>query len=142
MPPKPMVSFPSTTREFPENEPMPVPPLRPRMKPPGSALPMPTRTVLGLPGGLIVPEDMKQLKQYCSESEDVSSPLVSAFEIRGRELVLYWRDLAPGQKIQVPLDLIARAPGRRGGLRERKKLAVPPCAGLGRPAAGGRAGRI
>ena len=52
-----------------------------------------TTAILGLPGGLTVPEDMKQLKQYIRTPEDGSRPLVSAFEIRGRELVLYWRDL-------------------------------------------------
>ncbi len=78
--------------------------------------------VLGLPGGLTVPEDMKQLKQYTRVPEDGSRPLVSAFEVRGRELVLYWRDLAPGQKIQVPLDLIARVPGEYSGPASRGYL--------------------
>ena len=35
--------------------------------------------ILGLPGGLTVPEDMKQLKQYTRVPEDGSRPLVSAF---------------------------------------------------------------
>ena len=78
--------------------------------------------VLGLPGGLTVPEDMKQLKQYTRVPEDGSRPLVSAFEVRGRELVLYWRDLAPGQKIDVPLDLIARVPGEYSGPASRGYL--------------------
>ncbi len=78
--------------------------------------------ILGLPGGMIVPEDMKQLKQYTRVPEDGSRPLVSAFEIRGRELVLYWRDLAPDQTIQVPLDLIARIPGEYSGPASRGYL--------------------
>jgi A-macroglobulin TED domain/Alpha-2-macroglobulin family len=78
--------------------------------------------ILGLPGGLTVPEDMKQLKQYTRVPEDGSRPLVSAFEIRGRELVLYWRDLAPDQTIQVPLDLIARIPGEYSGPASRGYL--------------------
>ncbi len=78
--------------------------------------------ILGLPGGLTVPEDMKQLKQYTRTPEDGSRPLVSAFEIRGRELVLYWRDLAPGQKIEVPLDLIGRVPGEYSGPASRGYL--------------------
>src|SRR5581483_12029428 len=61
--------------------------------------------VVGLPAGLDVPEDMKQLKDLAKSGD------VSAFEIQGRELVLYWRDLAPGKKIDVGLDLIARVPG-------------------------------
>jgi hypothetical protein len=78
--------------------------------------------VIGLPGGMTLPEDMKQLKLYCRQPEDGSRPLVSAFEVRGRELVLYWRDLAPGQKIQVPLDLIARVPGEYTGPASRGYL--------------------
>ena len=49
-------------------------------------------------------------------------PLVSAFEIRGRELVLYWRDLAPDQKIEVPIDLICRVPGEYSGPASRAYL--------------------
>jgi alpha-2-macroglobulin-like protein len=78
--------------------------------------------ILGLPGGLTIPEDMKQLKEYTRVPEDGSRPLVSAFEIRGRELVLYWRDLAPDQKIEVPLDLIARIPGEYSGPASRGYL--------------------
>jgi hypothetical protein len=78
--------------------------------------------VVGLPGGLIVPEDMKQLKEYVRLPEDGTRPLVSAFEVRGRELVLYWRDLAPGQKIEVPLDLVCRVPGEYSGPASRAYL--------------------
>ena len=78
--------------------------------------------VLGLPGGLTVPPDMKQLKLYTRLPEDGSRPLVDAFEIRGRELVLYWRDLAPGRKIAVPLDLVARVPGEYSGPASRGYL--------------------
>jgi anti-sigma factor RsiW len=78
--------------------------------------------IVGLPGGLIVPEDMKQLKEYARTPEDGSRPLVSAFEIRGRELVLYWRDLAPGQKIEVPIDLLCRLPGEYSGPASRAYL--------------------
>jgi hypothetical protein len=78
--------------------------------------------VVGLPGGLVVPEDMKQLKEYVRVPEDGSRPRVSAFEVRGRELVLYWRDLAPGQKIEVPLDLVCRVPGEYSGPASRAYL--------------------
>jgi anti-sigma factor RsiW len=78
--------------------------------------------ILGLPGGLTIPEDMKQLKEYTRVPEDGTRPLVSAFEIHGRELVLYWRDLAPEQTIQVPLDLIARIPGEYSGPASRGYL--------------------
>jgi anti-sigma factor RsiW len=78
--------------------------------------------ILGLPGGLTVPEDMKQLKDYVRQPNDGRRPLVSAFEIRGRELVLYWRDLAPDQKIDVPIDLICRVPGEYSGPASRAYL--------------------
>lgn len=78
--------------------------------------------ILGLPGGMTVPEDLKQLKEYIRLPEDGSRPLVGAFEIRGRELVLYWRDLAPNQKIEVPVDLICRVPGEYSGPASRAYL--------------------
>jgi hypothetical protein len=78
--------------------------------------------VVGLPGGLTIPEDLKQLKEYTRLPVDGSRPLVSAFEIRGRELVLYWRDLAPGQKIEVPVDLTCRVPGEYSGPASRAYL--------------------
>jgi hypothetical protein len=78
--------------------------------------------ILGLPGGLAVPEDMKQLKDYTRPSSDGTRPLVSAFEIRGRELVLYWRDLAPDQKIDLSIDLICRVPGDYSGPASRAYL--------------------
>jgi hypothetical protein len=82
-----------------------------------------TVAVIGLPGGLTVPEDMKQLKDHCRLRDDGTKPgRVSAFEIRGRELVLYWRDLAPDQKIEVPVDLICRVPGEYRGPASRAYL--------------------
>ncbi len=78
--------------------------------------------ILGLPGGLTVPEDMKQLKEYIRLPNDGQRPLLSAFELRGRELVLYWRDLAPDQKIDVPIDLICRIPGEYSGPASRAYL--------------------
>ena len=54
--------------------------------------------IVGLPGGLTVPEDLKQLKEYTRQPVDGGRPRVSAFEIRGRELILYWRDLGPRSK--------------------------------------------
>src|SRR5262249_865713 len=71
-----------------------------------------TVAIIGLPAGLTLPEDMKQLKDHARVREDGAKPgLISAWETRGRELILYWRDLAPRQKIEVPIDLSARVPG-------------------------------
>jgi hypothetical protein len=78
--------------------------------------------VVGLPAGLSLPEDLKQLKEYCRLPEDGKRPLVSAFEVRGRELVLYWRDLAKDQEVEVPIDLVARVPGVYRGPASRAYL--------------------
>ncbi len=51
-----------------------------------------------------------------------SKGLIGAWETRGRELILYWRDLAPKQKIEVPLDLICRVPGEYSGPASRAYL--------------------
>jgi alpha-2-macroglobulin-like protein len=82
-----------------------------------------TVAIIGLPAGLTLPEDMKQLKDHARLRENGTQPgLISAWEIRGRELVLYWRELAPNQKIEVPIDLIARVPGSYKGPASRAYL--------------------
>ena len=78
--------------------------------------------IIGLPGGLTIPEDMKQLKEYAKIPEDGSRPLIAAFEVRGRDLVLYWRDLKGGQEIEVPIDLVCRVPGEYTGPASRAYL--------------------
>jgi hypothetical protein len=83
--------------------------------------------ILGLPAGLTLPEDMKQIKELvrprdqAPRSADARS-YVSHFEVRGRELVLYWRDLAPDEKVRVDLDLICRVPGEYRGPASRAYL--------------------
>ncbi len=79
--------------------------------------------ILGLPGGLAVPEDMRQLKDMARLRDDgTKRGEIDAFEIRGRELVLYWRDLAPGKKIEVSVDLVCRIPGEYRGPASRAYL--------------------
>jgi hypothetical protein len=83
--------------------------------------------IIGLPGGLTLPEDLKQLKNYVRLRDkdaraDAQGSYISAFEIRGRELVLYWRTLARGEKIQVNLDLTCRVPGTYSGPASRAYL--------------------
>ena len=79
--------------------------------------------IVGLPGGLTLPEDLKQLKEHARLREGRhQAGLISTFEIRGRELVLYWRNLAPEQKIEVPIDLICRVPGEYRGPASRAYL--------------------
>ena len=67
--------------------------------------------VVGLPAGLAAPATL------------TGAP-VSAFEVRGRELVLYWRGLAPHQKIEVPIDLTCRVPGEYRGPASRAYVAA------------------
>jgi hypothetical protein len=78
--------------------------------------------IVGLPAGLIVPEDLKQLKEYCKVPGEGKRPLLGAFEIKGRELVLYWRDMAKDQQIELPIDLVARVPGIYRGPASRAYL--------------------
>jgi hypothetical protein len=78
--------------------------------------------IVGLPGGMSLPEDLKQLKEYTRPPTDGKRPLLGAFEVRGRELVLYWRDLGPGEKVEVPVDLICRVPGSYRGPASRGYL--------------------
>jgi uncharacterized protein YfaS (alpha-2-macroglobulin family) len=100
----------------------------------GQGQPM-TVAVIGLPAGLKVPEDMKQLKELAAlrktgPNGELEAGEISYFEIRGRELVLYWRDLKPDAKIEVNLDLIANIPGQYRGPASRVYLyynADPKC---------------
>jgi uncharacterized protein YfaS (alpha-2-macroglobulin family) len=59
--------------------------------------------IVGLPGGLEVRHD--QLKEL------VQAGRIAAYEVRGREVVLYWRDLAAGQEVELPISLVAALPG-------------------------------
>ena len=53
--------------------------------------------IIGLPAGLTLPEDMKQLKDLARPRNGGKEPgVISAWETRGREVILYWRSLAPG----------------------------------------------
>jgi alpha-2-macroglobulin-like protein len=47
---------------------------------------------------------------------------ISYYEVRGREIVLYWRGLDVGQRVEVSLDLIARVPGYYRGPASRAYL--------------------
>jgi hypothetical protein len=47
---------------------------------------------------------------------------ISFFELRGRELVLYWRDVKPDAKVNLTIDLIAEIPGEFRGPASRAYL--------------------
>ncbi len=78
--------------------------------------------IIGLPAGLALPEDLKQLKEHARPRDGGRPGLISQFEVRSRELVLYWRGLAPRQKIEVPIDLVCRVPGEYRGPASRAYL--------------------
>ncbi|GMU22953.1 MAG: hypothetical protein AMXMBFR13_30370 [Phycisphaerae bacterium] len=59
--------------------------------------------IVGLPGGLEPRHD--QLKEL------VKAGTVAAYEVIGREVVLYWRELKPAQEVRFPISLIAAVPG-------------------------------
>ena len=64
-----------------------------------------TMAIVGIPAGMKVPTDMKQLTDLREKGQ------ISYFETRDRELILYWRELAPEQKIALSVDLVCDVPG-------------------------------
>ncbi len=72
--------------------------------------------IVGIPAGMKVPTDMKQLTDLREKGQ------ISFFEIRGRELILDWRDLAPAQKIALSVDLVCDVPGTYRGPASRGYL--------------------
>lgn len=77
-----------------------------------------TIAVVGIPAGLEVPT---------AALNDLQRGGAFAFwELRGRELALYWRDLAPGAVRELTLDLLARVPGRSVGPASRAYLYYTP----------------
>jgi hypothetical protein len=72
--------------------------------------------IVGLPAGLKVPTDLKQLTDLREKEQ------ISFFEIRGRELILYWRGLAPEQKTELSIDLVCDVPGSYRGPASRGYL--------------------
>src|SRR5439155_9610256 len=70
--------------------------------------------IIGLPGGLEVRHE--QLKEL------VKAQRIAAYEVRGREVILYWRDLAPNAKLEIPLSATAAVPGTYTGPASRAYL--------------------
>lgn len=91
-----------------------------------------TVAVVGLPAGLSLPAEPPVLaagRLSKDWSLSRSSPPaagrgggVASVEARGRELYLYWRDLGPRQKVEVPIDLVCRVPGEYRGPASRAYL--------------------
>ena len=59
--------------------------------------------IIGVPGGLEVRHE--QLKELKSEGR------IAAYEVHGREIVLYWRAFEPNHFVDLPISLIAVVPG-------------------------------
>jgi uncharacterized protein YfaS (alpha-2-macroglobulin family) len=78
-----------------------------------AAIPTPI-AIVGLPGGLEVRYD--QLKEL------VKAQRIAAYEVRGREVILYWRDLQASQTVRIPLSLTAAVPGDYTGPASRAYL--------------------
>jgi len=70
--------------------------------------------IVGLPGGLEPRHD--QLKEL------VKKGAIDQYEVRGRDVVLYWRGMEPGASNRVPLSLVAAVPGRYTGPASRAYL--------------------
>ena len=82
-----------------------------------------TVAVVGLPGGVVLPEDHQQLKELARPRDNGAKPgIISAWEINNRELVLYWRELKADAKIELDLDAICRLPGTYTGPASRAYL--------------------
>ena len=77
------------------------------------AIPTPV-AIVGIPGGLEVRHD--QLKEL------VKSGRIDAYEVIGREVVLYWRALKAKDKFDLPLSLVAAVPGTYTGPASRAYL--------------------
>jgi hypothetical protein len=77
-----------------------------------------TLAIIGLPAGLELPTRVL---------EDLQKAEAFAFwELKGRELALYWRDLAPEATKKLTLDLVARIPGQSTGPASRTYLYYTP----------------
>jgi hypothetical protein len=79
----------------------------------GQAIPTPV-AIIGIPGGLEVRHD--QLKDL------VKAGRIDAYEVMGREVVLYWRYIKANAQFDVPLSLVAAIPGTYTGPASRAYL--------------------
>jgi len=70
--------------------------------------------IVGIPGGLEVRHD--QLKEL------VTSGKIAAYEVIGRQVVLYWRSLDANQRVDLSLSLTAAIPGKFTGPASRAYL--------------------
>jgi hypothetical protein len=73
-----------------------------------------TIAILGLPAGLQPrPDQLETLKK---------AGTIDYYETGAREVICYWRSLAPSKKVELKLDLVAEWPGRYTGPASRAYL--------------------
>lgn len=70
--------------------------------------------IIGIPGGLEVRHD--QLKEL------VKANKIAAYEVMGRDVVLYWRALRANEKVDLSISLTAAIPGKYTGPASRAYL--------------------
>jgi hypothetical protein len=70
--------------------------------------------IVGVPGGL--EPRLDHLKEL------VKAKSIDAYEVMGRDVVLYWRGLPPRQQLRVPVSLVAAVPGKYVGPSSRAYL--------------------
>jgi hypothetical protein len=70
--------------------------------------------IIGIPGGLEVRHD--QLKEL------VKSGKIAAYEVLGRDLVLYWRSLEANERVELTVSVVAAIPGTYTGPASRAYL--------------------
>ncbi|MDA1013906.1 MAG: A-macroglobulin complement component, partial [Planctomycetota bacterium] len=70
--------------------------------------------IVGIPGGLEVRHD--QLKEL------VKSKKIAAYEVIGRDVVFYWRELAADSQVRLPISVIGAVPGDYTGPASRAYL--------------------
>jgi len=77
-----------------------------------------TLAIIGLPAGLQPqPKQLEQLRK---------SGTIDYYETRAREVICYWRSLAPNKKVDIGLDLVAQWPGHYTGPASRTYLYYTP----------------
>ena len=77
------------------------------------AVPTPI-AIIGLPGGLEPRQaQLEELRK---------AGTIAAWEVRGRDVVLYWRDLGAGKSVRLPVSLLAAIPGTYTGPASRAYL--------------------
>ena len=77
-----------------------------------------TLAIIGLPAGLQPqPKQLEQLRK---------AGTIDYYETRAREVICYWRSLAPNKKVDIALDLVAQWPGKYTGPASRTYLYYTP----------------